>query len=387
MDEDQFRCRVCGEVVDADEGDDTIGVCDECLEVYDMDRFWADFDRGKIVDEDLRAVSLEPYRNQKAVINPIGPRDASEHRDTGKSGVGDLKEDDAVLRSWARYVGYSNSDIEAGKFVPEKWTDLDLRMSMDDGLPRTIRRFTRLKSLNVIGAHLSQLPDELWDLRTLRELSLSENKLTAIPEEVGLLTNLRELNLSSSNLTSLPESIGNLRALRVLSVCSCQLIALPRTIGDLSSLKELYVYVNRLKAVPEEIGQLSDLRCLDLTYNCITHLPDTIGQLSSLKRLLLNNNRLADLPASITQLNSLEFLSLDNNKKLASGLLASPWCDWIARLKERGCEGLDDEEDDYEGKEELDEYYNGLEEQRIEEVRQAAEDREEICRLLNGEGE
>jgi hypothetical protein len=65
MKEEQFTCRLCGKVKDVDEGDDLINVCDKCMEPYDMEKFWTDYDAGKIADKDLKTISLEPYIDQK----------------------------------------------------------------------------------------------------------------------------------------------------------------------------------------------------------------------------------------------------------------------------------------------------------------------------------
>ena len=63
---DKFTCRMCGKVRDTDEGDDTIDVCDDCLEGYDMNKFWNDFEKGKIPENELKTISLEPYLKKKA---------------------------------------------------------------------------------------------------------------------------------------------------------------------------------------------------------------------------------------------------------------------------------------------------------------------------------
>jgi hypothetical protein len=48
--EEQFTCRVCKKVVDVDEGDDLIDVCDNCAAQYDIGKLWDDYDSGKISD-------------------------------------------------------------------------------------------------------------------------------------------------------------------------------------------------------------------------------------------------------------------------------------------------------------------------------------------------
>ena len=50
----------------------------------------------------------------------------------------------------------------------------------------------KAKSLELNGLDLRILPDDLFDLEFLEELSLDENMLVELPEEIGNLKNLKK---------------------------------------------------------------------------------------------------------------------------------------------------------------------------------------------------
>ncbi|QEE18088.1 hypothetical protein DSAG12_03926 [Promethearchaeum syntrophicum] len=63
--ENKFICRDCKKTVEYGEGDDMILLCDDCLELYNQDKIWKDFDKEKIKEEDLKTFELAPYLNPK----------------------------------------------------------------------------------------------------------------------------------------------------------------------------------------------------------------------------------------------------------------------------------------------------------------------------------
>lgn len=84
-------------------------------------------------------------------------------------------------------------------------------------IPPSIKYLDRLLYLEVDSVELVELPDELWNLPNLIELSLNNcKKLKQVPDSIGSLTKLKSLDLFGCGITSLPKSIFALENLMVM---------------------------------------------------------------------------------------------------------------------------------------------------------------------------
>jgi hypothetical protein len=148
---------------------------------------------------------------------------------------------------------------------------------------------TQIKSMDLIGDSLTNLPNFVVSLTNLQELILKNNKLTVIPNSIERLTNLQILDLSYNKLTNLPNSIGKLCNLQKLDLTHNKLRSLPRvfalkgcsdclySIKDFTKLSELYI--------DESSYQIDNLDCeceilvLGSITNKITNLPFNLKEL------------------------------------------------------------------------------------------------------------
>jgi Leucine-rich repeat (LRR) protein len=160
---------------------------------------------------------------------------------------------------------------------------------------------------------LTNIPEEIYDLKDLVDLDIGSNKLTSLPDSLGSVSNLQWLSVGNNNLTSLPDSLGCLSRLEQLFVDNNNLTSLPDSLGSLSSLSSLRVQHNNLTSLPDSLGGLSRLYKLSVHHNNLTSLPDWLGRLSRLERLSVDHNSLTSLPDSLGSLSSLQFLSVSDN--------------------------------------------------------------------------
>lgn len=191
-------------------------------------------------------------------------------------------------------------------------------------LPPEIGKCTALQILKLgdtihSEAHLTTLPETLFQLINLLFLDLSFNSLQSLPDFIGQLTSLTELNVSSNNITTLPDSIGKLNNLAILDLRSNNLTTLPDSMRQLVNLTTLYLRSNNLTTLPNFIMGLTNLTLLDLRSNDLTTLSDSLWQLTNLKFLHLNNNPNLPIP-----------LELVNNPHNPQAILAY----WQARQQE-----------------------------------------------------
>ena len=114
-------------------------------------------------------------------------------------------------------------------------------------------------------ANRDSLPEELFQLTELRELTVKGCRLCRLNQNIGKLTKLQYLNLDHNKLLRLPETIGNLTDLRILIVARNILEELPESIGNLHQLATIDAWCNPLYILPHSIANISKtLKVLDL---------------------------------------------------------------------------------------------------------------------------
>jgi Leucine-rich repeat (LRR) protein len=108
--------------------------------------------------------------------------------------------------------------------------------------------------LNLSGRGLTNVPNEVFLMKDLVELNLSDNRLTgALPSEIKELENLRILKVSSNQMTGLPAEIGQLNNLEILDVSNNQIIGLPYELGNLKNLKTFNLSGNNYSSLDFDI--------------------------------------------------------------------------------------------------------------------------------------
>ncbi|KAI3518610.1 hypothetical protein L1887_07415 [Cichorium endivia] len=144
-----------------------------------------------------------------------------------------------------------------------------------------------LGELQLITLELSKnrfhgtIPTQLWESKTLMEISLGNNLLQGrIPETVGMASTIERLQLDN-NLFE-----GNI----------------PSSIGELKNLTNLSLHGNKLTGeIPLELFKCTNLVSLDLGSNKLTGpIPKSISELELLDNLVLSNNNLSGfIPSEI----------------------------------------------------------------------------------------
>ncbi|OWY93173.1 putative LRR protein [Phytophthora megakarya] len=186
----------------------------------------------------------------------------------------------------------------------------------------------KLKSAKATGvlalpnSKLKKLPDELWQLSTLRSLDLSGNKLSELPPQLSSLATLKTLKVSSNVLAALPD-LSPLQALTTLVLDGNVLEDLPLALPP--NLIKLSLKGNKLRAVPRSILSLVHLQELDLILslvhlqeldlsdNALDLLPANLGEMQELQDLNVDDNQLAELPAALARCAKLKLLSARRN--------------------------------------------------------------------------
>jgi Leucine-rich repeat (LRR) protein len=139
---------------------------------------------------------------------------------------------------------------------------------VDEKIYKTLAAALKNKStayrLDLSRTKLKAIPQEVFQLKELRELNLSNNKITQLPKEIALLSKLTELNLSNNRIAEVPQEIGQLNYLKVLRINRNELTTIPKETGLLKKLEILDMWSNEIDSLPSEIQNLSNLKELEL---------------------------------------------------------------------------------------------------------------------------
>ncbi|XP_013391845.1 malignant fibrous histiocytoma-amplified sequence 1 homolog [Lingula anatina] len=190
------------------------------------------------------------------------------------------------------------------------------------GIPKEIKNLKNLGRISLSNANLTSFEEICCkEMKKLEFLYLNGNQITEIPQDIKDLVSLKELDLSGNQITAIPDGIVHLVALCKLyfahnAICDI----MPVCQSELSNIEILSFHENALRRIPGEIGNLFKLRELYMGGNKLTELPDEVCHLSLLRTLDLSKNKLSHLPEMFDQLKHLlekdiikRGLSLDEN--------------------------------------------------------------------------
>ena len=110
-------------------------------------------------------------------------------------------------------------------------------------LPNTICSLNSLECLYLFGrSNFDNLPENLGNLKDLKELHLSQIAINVFPSSIEGLTTLTLLTLEDcKNLVRLPSTICSLNSLECLYLCRhSNFDNLPGNLGNLKGLKMLH---------------------------------------------------------------------------------------------------------------------------------------------------
>ncbi|GJN03537.1 hypothetical protein PR202_ga20992 [Eleusine coracana subsp. coracana] len=139
-----------------------------------------------------------------------------------------------------------------------------------------ISEFKLLRVLDLEGAPVDRLPEELPDGLYLRYLSLRNTRVSDLPKSVKKLTHLQTLDLKGTDVSNLPSGITKLENIRHLLAYRYYTgrhppyyyalgVTLPQGIGLLTKLQKLtYVEATRHNGTLVELGKLTQLKRLGI---------------------------------------------------------------------------------------------------------------------------
>lgn len=156
--------------------------------------------------------------------------------------------------------------------------------------------------------------------------------LKTFPKEIlALSETLEVLDLSDNQLSELPDNIAQLKKLRILFFARNSFTVFPAILAKCPSLSMIGFKSNQITKVPEQAFP-PKLNWLILTDNKINELPKTIGKCQWLQKCALSGNRIEVLPPEMANCKNLELLRVSANSlnAIPEWLFTLPKLSWVA---------------------------------------------------------
>ena len=149
-------------------------------------------------------------------------------------------------------------------------------------------RANRLNSIYLDNQQIETLPPQIrvCNYKGLYVLDLSGNKLQKLPEELFELESLKYLDLSNNQLKQIPVSIYKLKRLEYLRLDGNCLSQIPIELCRCKHLKTLHLERNQLKKIPIQFLKHPNYKQLNLEYDDTYLDKKSVFRAENLKRAL-----------------------------------------------------------------------------------------------------
>lgn len=283
----------------------------------------------------VEQLTLYGYSNVEALPCELGKMESLKILSAEYTAITSLPESIGHLNKLNKLLLHSCKEL---RYLPSSICNLKAVECLDlnycsnlQELPENIGNMKSLKMLQAVETAITTLPESTGRLSKLVEILLCNCKrLTYLPSSICNLESLECLDLSGcSTLKGLPDDIGEIKNLRELRACNTMFKEVPRSIGCLKNLEILVlpcqaqgIYLDmcsilkNTRFIPASVWCLFCLKNLNLSDCYLVDLPDSIQDLSSLQHLNLSKNCFSILTSSLGQLSNLKTLTLTGCKDL-----------------------------------------------------------------------
>lgn len=192
-------------------------------------------------------------------------------------------------------------------------------------------------AIDLSNCGLKSLPDELWEISSLKLLYLGnfkddgpQNDIVEISENISNLINLEAFSISNLNAPIIPRALRNLPKLKYIDCFGCDFSKIPNNLLNprvkaigiecrnivqfkqlcrIRKIEEIYITGSRVKLIPDEIGGLGYLKKLMISRTDISTIPDTMMNLKNLKSFSFAGTPLEEMiPSEIAEQTAIEII-------------------------------------------------------------------------------
>lgn len=186
---------------------------------------------------------------------------------------------------------------------------------------KLISKMKNLEQIDVSNNLISQIPNEIEDLKRLKNLCLDSNEISSVNQSLSKLTMLEHLSVSNNYIYTLPNIFSNLRSMISADFSSNYISEFPESLLKMNKLSELslsdnllYQFISSEFAIDNNV-----IERIDLSNNGISEVPMWIKGMSNLTHIDLSNNNIKSIPSFIKDLPNLVFVDLRHNNIVYQG--------------------------------------------------------------------
>jgi hypothetical protein len=125
-----------------------------------------------------------------------------------------------------------------------------------NNIPESWQKMKNVVKLAIYNCSFSKIPPNIYKLSSLEQLIIAGDSLQEISTGISQLQNLKNLSFgdhshtSSQNLSNLPDEISKLDSLKYLSIWASNITTLPNGLCELKKLEEIDALSTNLKNIP-----------------------------------------------------------------------------------------------------------------------------------------
>lgn len=160
--------------------------------------------------------------------------------------------------------------------------------SLPDERIKTLINLEKLFISGFKGEYLN-LPDEIRELKKLKEISIYSENLIEIPKVIWSLNSLTNLHLEINSLNNSDINLSNLANLKSFGITLHKTEILPDRLFENANLTHFYIQSDDLRIIPNQFDKLHNLNSVTLHCQNLNIIPSTIGSLKKLKSIDLYN--------------------------------------------------------------------------------------------------
>lgn len=190
-------------------------------------------------------------------------------------------------------------DLKQGKLLGAK--TLKLACGLENFPNEIFSLADTLEVLDLSDNNLSELPENLSQLKHLKIIFFARNKFTVFPKVLASCKSLKMIGFKSNQIETVPENAFP-KFMNWLILTDNQIKVLPKSIGDCQLLQKFLIAGNQLSALPIELQKCTHLELLRVAANKLTSIPDWLLEMPKLSWLAFGGN---NIPLNVNHSNRL----------------------------------------------------------------------------------